>query len=149
MWKESCKNEQKHQGVSAKAREWKICQYLPSQLKCRLSSVYIVIIYIRGGITIHCKISIFFVRVRECGFFKFVKSARSNINKFIQWQYVNALLSKVGNNAKGSNWVIKHQTVEFWNDICTAPISQYYYYWTDIPCTHFSVEWLLNSGVSN
>ena len=62
---------------------------------------------------IHCKISIFFVRVQECGFFKFVKSARSNINKFIQRQYVDALSSKVGNNAKGSNWVIKHGTVEF------------------------------------
>ena len=52
---------------------------------------------------------------------------QSNINKFIQWWYVNALSCEVGNNVKGSNWAIEHQTIEFRNDIRTAPVLQYYY----------------------
>ena len=86
-------------------------KYLPSQLKCRLSSVFVIIVYIRGGITICCEIFIFFVWVQEHGFLKFAKLMQSNIDKFIQWQYVDMLSREIRNDAKSGNWVIEHRTI--------------------------------------
>ena len=62
---------------------------------------------------IHCEIFIFFVGVQEHGFFKFVKLMQSNINKFVQWRYVDTLSCEIGNNVKSGDWLIKHRTVEF------------------------------------
>ena len=43
----------------------KFASISPPNLKCRLSSVFVVIVYIRGGITIHCKIFIFIIESKR------------------------------------------------------------------------------------
>ena len=72
-----------------------------------------------------------------------------NIYEFIERRNVNALASKVWDDSECCNWMVEDRAVELRDDVGTTLVLRYDNEWTKISCTHFVIERLLNSSVSD
>ena len=59
------------------------------------------------------------------------------------------MASKVWDDSECCNWMVEDRAVELRDDVGTTLVLRYDNEWTEISCTHFVIERLLNSSVSD
>ena len=99
--------------MSKIAAKWMVYVCLPSQLKTRLSSVFVAIVCIQGRIFFISKVITVILRVNGGWILELVQSVSRDINKFIeQWNFY-VLVGKVRDDSECSNRVVEEWTIEF------------------------------------
>ena len=121
----------------------------PSQLKTRLSSVFVTIVGIWGGIFCVEKVITIVLGVGSGWIFKLVQTVSRDINKFIKWWNCYVLVGKVGDDSECSNRAVENWAIKFRDDVCATPVLQYDDVQTEISCTHFVIERLFDGGISD
>ena len=97
--------------------------HLPSQLKFRLSPVFVVVWGIRGRFFICCGVVAVVLGVGGGGIFKLAEPVRGDINKLVEGRYVHPTSGEVRNDSESGDRPVKDRTIEFRNDVRTASVS--------------------------
>ena len=80
---------------------------LPSQLKTRLSSVFVTIWQVRRRIFFISEIVAIVVGVGSGGVFELTWSASGDINEFVERRNVDVLMGKIWDDSECHDWMIE------------------------------------------
>ena len=116
---------------------------LPSQLKTRLSSVFVAVWRVWR--------SFFFVviGVGSGGVFELTQSASGDIDEFVERRNVDVLMGEVWDDSECCDWMVEDRAIELGDDIGATLVLRYDYEWTEVSRTHLAIEGFLNSGISD
>ena len=90
---------------------------LPSQLKTRLSSVFVTIWRVQRSFFFIGEIVAIVVGVGSGGVFELTQSASGDIYEFIERRNVNVLAGEVWDDSECCNWTVEDGPVEFSDDV--------------------------------
>ena len=80
---------------------------LPSQLKTRLSSVFVSIQQVQGRIFFISKVVTIIIGVSSGGVLQFMQSMSGDIYEFVERRNVNLLVDKVRDDSECCNWTVE------------------------------------------
>ena len=78
-----------------------------------------------------------------------MQSASGDIDEFVKRRNVDVLTGKIWDDSECCNWTIEDRAVELGDDVGATFVLRYDDERTEISQTHFAIERLLNSGVSD
>ena len=122
---------------------------LPSQLKTRLSSVFVAIWRVRRRIFFVGEVVAIVVGVGSGGVFELTQSSSGDIDEFVERRDVNVLTREIWDDSECCDWAIEDRAVELGDDVGATLVSRYDNERTEISRMHFAIERLLDSGVSD
>ena len=122
---------------------------LPSQLKTRLSSVFVTIWRVWRSFFFVGEIVAVIVRVGSGGVFELMQSASGDIDEFVERRNVDVLTSEVWDDSECCNWTVEDRAVKLRDDVGATLVLRYDNERTEISHTHFAIERLLDSGISD
>ena len=72
-----------------------------------------------------------------------------DIYEFVERRNVNALAGEIWDDSECCDWMVEDQAVELGDNVGATLVFQYDDEGTKISCTHFAIERLLDSGISD
>ena len=72
-----------------------------------------------------------------------------DIYEFAERRNVDALAGEVGDYSESCNWTVEDQPIGFSDNVGATLVLRYDYEGTEISHTHFAIERLLDSGISD
>ena len=122
---------------------------LPSQLKTRLSSVFVAIWRVRRRIFFVGEVVAIVVGVGSGRSLELMQSASGDIYKSVERRNVHVMAGKGGDYSEHCNWMVEDRPIEFGDDVGTTLVLQYDDEWTEISRMHFAIQGLLDGGISD
>ena len=130
-----------------KVKQNGIC--LPSQLKTRLSSVFVTIWWVRRRIFFVGKVVAIVVGVGSSQVLELTQSASGDIYEFIERRNVYVLTGEIWNDSECCDWMVEDWAIELRDNVCATLALQYDDEWTEISYMHFAIEWLHDGSISD
>ena len=133
--------------INAKQKKWYIS--LPSQLKTRLSSVFVAIWRVQRSFFFVGEIVAIVIGVGSGGVFKLTQSASGDIDEFVERRNVDVLMGEIWDDSECCDWMVEDRAVELGDNVGATLVLRYDYEWTEVSHTHLAIEGFLDSGISD